>query len=177
MSRRFVKAIGLAGVLVLAGCSGGNQEIQEWMAQQSKTVRPNVQPISPPRKFEPEPYAGSAGQEPFGAGKMVAGTRLDARGSSAILTAEMRRRKQPLEAFPLDSMKMVGTVNRGGAQHALLKVQGLLHYVKSGDYLGQNFGKITKISETELELREIVQDASGEWIERTSSLQLQESGQ
>jgi type IV pilus assembly protein PilP len=50
----------------------------------------------------------------------------------------------------------------------------LLHYVKAGEYVGQNFGKITKISETEVTLREIVQDAAGEWIERTSTLQLQE---
>jgi type IV pilus assembly protein PilP len=167
----------LAAALTLAGCTGENQEIQDWMNQQAKEVKPDVQPISPPRKFEPEPYAGSVGPEPFGAGKMVAGTRLDARGSNAILTAEMRRRKQPLEAFPLDGMQMVGSVNRAGQPHALLRVQGLLHYVKAGDYLGQNFGKIIKISETELELREIVQDASGEWIERTSTLQLQESGQ
>jgi type IV pilus assembly protein PilP len=47
---------------------------------------------------------------------------------------------------------------------------------QGGDYLGQNFGKITRITETEIDLREIAQDASGEWIERTSTLQLQESG-
>ncbi|HSI49302.1 MAG TPA: pilus assembly protein PilP [Ideonella sp.] len=177
MSRQSSTWLGLVLLFSMAGCSGDNQEIQAWMDQQAKEVKPNVQPISPPRKFEPEPYVGSVAPEPFGAGKMVAGTRLDARGSNAILTAEMRRRKQPLESYPLDGMKMVGSVNKSGQPHALLKVQGLLHYVKAGDYLGQNFGKIIRISETELELREIVQDASGEWIERTSTLQLQESGQ
>jgi type IV pilus assembly protein PilP len=58
-----------------------------------------------------------------------------------------------------------------------LKVDGLLYQVKAGDYIGQNYGKIMKITETQIELREIVQDASGEWIERTASLQLQETGQ
>ena len=163
----------LAGLMISA-CSGNNEEIQAWMDQQAREVKPNVQPIQPPRKFQPEPYAAGAGAEPFGAGKMVAGTRLDPRGSSAILGEEMRRRKQPLEAFPLDSMVMVGSVAKLGQQHALLKVENLLHYVKAGDYIGQNFGKITKIGETEIALREIVQDASGEWIERTSTLQLQE---
>ena len=51
----------------------------------------------------------------------------------------------------------------------------MLYQVKVGDYLGQNYGRITKITETEVALREIVQDAAGEWIERTGSLQLQEN--
>jgi type IV pilus assembly protein PilP len=71
-------------------------------------------------------------------------------------------------------MQMVGSVVRGGRQFALLKVDNLLYQVKQGDYIGQNYGKITKISETDVSLREIVQDAAGEWIERTSALQLQE---
>jgi type IV pilus assembly protein PilP len=134
-------------------------------------------PILPPRKFQPEAYAGAGGAEPFATAKMLAGTRLDPKGSGAMVASEMQRRKQPLEAFPLDSMKMVGSVKRDGATHALVKVDSLLHYVKVGEYLGQNFGKILKITESGVELREIVQDAAGEWIERISSLQLQEAGQ
>ena len=57
---------------------------------------------------------------------------------------------------------------------ALVKVDNLLYQVKQGSYLGQNFGKVVKINETELTLREIVQDATGEWIERPAALQLQE---
>ncbi len=79
-----------------------------------------------------------------------------------------------MEAYPLDSMTMVGSVVKTGRPYALLKVDSLLYQVKPGDYLGQNYGKITKISETGVSLREIVQDAAGEWIERTSALQLQE---
>jgi type IV pilus assembly protein PilP len=71
-------------------------------------------------------------------------------------------------------MKMVGSVNRKGVQYALLKVDNLLYQVKVGDYLGQNYGKIMKITETNISLREIVQDAAGEWIERPAALQLQE---
>lgn len=162
--------------LMLTACSGENDDIRAWMDLQAQAAKPNVQPIAPPRKFEPEPYSGASGPDPFGPGKLVAGTRLDAAGSSALLNAEMKRRKEPLEAYPLDAMNMVGTVVRQHLPHALLKVDGLLHYVKVGDYLGQNFGRITRITETEVDLREIVQDASGEWIERTSTLQLQESG-
>jgi type IV pilus assembly protein PilP len=72
---------------------------------------------------------------------------------------------------------MVGSVNRKGVQYALLKVDNLLYQVRVGEYLGQNYGKILKINETEITLREIVQDAAGEWIERPTTLQLQEGGQ
>jgi type IV pilus assembly protein PilP len=159
---------------LLAGCGADNEELQAWMDQQRKETKPSVQPIVPPKKFVPQPYLGSAGVEPFGMQKLTAGNRLDAKQSGALLASETRRRKEPLEAFPLDAMTMVGSVMRKGQQHALLRVDNLLHYVKAGEYVGQNFGKITKISETEVTLREIVQDAAGEWIERTSTLQLQE---
>lgn len=72
-------------------------------------------------------------------------------------------------------MSMVGSMAKEGIRHAILKVDNLLYYVKTGDYLGQNFGKILKVSETEVTLREIVQDPSGEWVERTSTLTLQEA--
>ena len=69
---------------------------------------------------------------------------------------------------------MVGSMNRLGQPYALLRVEGLLYQVKVGEYLGQNYGRILKVSETELVLREVVQDAAGEWIERNTSLQLVE---
>jgi type IV pilus assembly protein PilP len=69
---------------------------------------------------------------------------------------------------------MVGMVSRQGRPYALVEVDKLLHYVKAGEYMGQNYGQITRIDETELSLRELVQDAAGEWIERTTTLQLQE---
>lgn len=81
-----------------------------------------------------------------------------------------------MEAYPLDTMNMVGSLTRDKQRYALLRVDSLLYQVKAGDYLGQNFGRITKISETDITLREVVQDAAGEWIERTSTLQLQEKG-
>lgn len=151
--------------------------MQEWIDAQTKEARPSVEPILPPRKFQPEAYSGVSGAEPFATAKMVAGTRLDPKGSGAMVASEMQRRKQPLEAYPLDSMKMVGSVFRNGTSNALIRVDNLLHYVQVGEYLGQNFGKILKISESGVEIREIVQDASGEWVERLSTLQLQEAGQ
>jgi len=144
------------------------------MEQQKREVKPNVQPISPPKKFVPQPYIALNGVEPFSAQKLTVALKQEAKQPNSLLAAEINRRKEPLEAYPLDSMRMVGSVTKTGRPYALLKVDNLLYQVKPGDYLGQNYGKITKISETDVSLREIVQDAAGEWIERVSTLQLQE---
>ena len=92
----------------------------------------------------------------------------------ALVAPELARRKEPMEAFPLDAMALVGSIFKAGEPVALVKVDNLLYQVKQGSYLGKNYGKVMKISETEVTLREIVQDAVGEWIERVATLQLQE---
>lgn len=166
-----------AGVLLLtalAACTGEQEELQQWMDQQKREVKPSVQPLSPPKKFDPQPYLALTGVDPFSTQKLTVALKQEARQPNSMLAAEINRRKEPLEAYPLDSMSMVGSVVKQGRQYALLKVDNLLYQVKVGDYLGQNYGKITKITETDIALREIVQDAAGEWIERGGALQLQE---
>ena len=166
----------VVAALVLAGCGAEQQELTEWMEQQKREVKPSVQPLSPPKKFNPQPYLALTGVEPFSQQKLTVALKQEARQPNSLLAAEINRRKEPLEAYPLDSMSMVGSVMRGGRPYALLRVDNLLYQVKQGDYIGQNYGKITRISETDVALREIVQDAAGEWIERNSALQLQERG-
>jgi type IV pilus assembly protein PilP len=157
---------------LLSACGNHNDEVQEWMDGQAKQVKARVDPISPPVKFVPKLYEPGTGIEPFGAAKLVSGSRPDAARASALMDAELRRRREPLEAFPLDSISMVGSLNKGNQRFALVRAEQLLYYVKVGDYLGQNFGKITNISETEVALREVVEDASGEWTERASVLHI-----
>lgn len=170
-------AMACASVAVLAGltaCSDAQDELQGWIEQQRREVKPNVTPLSPPKKFNPQAYLAGAGVEPFSTQKLTVAIKQESRQPNSLLAAEINRRKEPLEAYPLDSMAMVGSVTKQGRPYALLRVDNLLYQVKAGDYLGQNYGKVTKITETDVSLREIVQDAAGEWIERTSSLQLQE---
>jgi type IV pilus assembly protein PilP len=164
----------LALAIAMSACTGEQDELQQWMEQQKREVKPSVQPLSPPKKFDPQPYSALVGVEPFSTQKLTVALKQEARQPNSMLAAEISRRREPLEAFPLDSMSMVGSVVKQGRQYALLKVDNLLYQVKVGDYLGQNYGKITKISETDIALREIVQDAAGEWIERPGALQLQE---
>jgi type IV pilus assembly protein PilP len=161
--------------LLAAGCEADQEELSQWMEQQRRSVKPNVEPLAPPKKFDPEPYAMVHSVEPFSNQKLAVALRQESRQPNSILAAEQARRKEPLEAYPLDAMSMVGSVERGGRRYALLRVDKLLYQVKVGDYLGQNYGKITQIGETDLALREIVQDAAGEWIERPTKLELQES--
>jgi type IV pilus assembly protein PilP len=162
-------------VWLVSGCGGDLDELRQWTAQQRKETKPNVTPLVPPKKFNPQSYEAFSAVEPFSSQKLTVALKQESRQPSSLLASEVNRRKEPLEAYPLDGMRMVGSVTREGRPYALVRVDDLLYQVKVGDYLGQNFGKITKISETDIALREIVQDAAGEWIERTSSIQLQEN--
>ena len=163
---------------LLSGCGSPEQEeLQQWMQSERNSIRPQIKPIPEPSKFIPQNYSGENQADPFGVEKLAGvlrGNQGPSLGGSALIEAELNRRKQPLEAFPLDTMSMVGSLTRQGQLVALVKVDNLLYQVKVGSYLGQNYGRVLDITETEVALREIVQDAAGEWIERTSGLQLQE---
>ncbi len=175
VSRKLMQALaGSLGAAMLAGCAGDQDELQGWMEQQKREVRPSVKPLDPPKKFDPQSYVVATGVEPFSVQKLTVALKQEAKQPNSLIAGELNRRREPLEAYPLDNMHMVGSVAREGRQFALLKIDALLYQVKVGDYIGQNYGRITKISETEVALREIVQDAAGEWIERNGSLQLQE---
>lgn len=174
MNRLSWFAPGLLALVALSGCSGESDELREWMEQQRREVKPNVTPLEAPKKFNPEQYAGGEAVEPFSNQKLTVAVKQEARQPSSLLASELNRRKEPLEAFPLDSMTMVGSVSKEGRPLGLLKVDNLLYHVRVGDHIGQNYGRITKITETDIGLREIVQDAAGEWVERQTNLQLQE---
>lgn len=164
--------------LPLLGCSATNDEdLRQWMTEQRRQMVPRVSPISEPKRYEPLDYTEAAAVDPFGSIRLTQALRRDSNSpssSAALVAPELNRRKEALEGFPLDAMAMVGSLKRDGRHVALIKVDNLLYQVRVGNYLGQNFGKITQISEGEVTLREIVQDAAGEWIERSAALQLQE---
>lgn len=162
---------------LLAACEGETQELQAWMDQQRREVRPRVQPLAAPKKFDPVPYANAQLLDPFSNQKLSVAIKQESRQTSSLLAAELNRRKEPLEAFSLDMMTMVGSISKANRPMALLRVESLLYQVKAGEYIGQNYGRIVRITETEVTLREIVQDSAGEWTERPATLQLQERGQ
>lgn len=170
--------LALSVLLGLAGCGSSDQDdLQLWMAEQRNATRPRVVRLPEPTKFSPQPYTQEGAVEPFSLQKLTQALKREsnqATSNAALIATELARRKEPLEASPLDTVSMVGSLIKAGQPVALIRVDNLLYQVRVGSYLGQNYGRITKVSETDLSLREIVQDAAGEWIERTATLQLQE---
>lgn len=166
-------------VALLAGCGASSEdELRGWMLEQRNQMRPRVTPISEPKPFKPESYTETSAVDPFSRQKLTAALKRDtaqtALVTSKLIAPELSRRKEALEAFPLDAMTMVGSLVQEGKPAALVRVDNLLYQVRPGNYLGLNYGRVVKITETEVTLREIVQDAVGEWIERPATLQLQE---
>jgi len=170
--------LGALLVFTLSACSSSSEdELQQWMVSERNSIRPSVTPIPEPSRFDPQAYSGESLEEPFSSAKLASILRSGQSvtlSTSSLIEPELNRRKQPLEAFPLDVMSMVGSLSQQNQLVALVKVDNLLYQVRPGNYLGQNFGRVEQISETEVVLREIVQDASGEWTQRPAALQLQE---
>lgn len=160
----------VAACALLAGCAGSNQDdLQAWMTEQARTMRGSVMQLPELLPLAVVDYAGVQGDDPFRSARMEPERR-----AASALRPDMDRRREPLEAYPLESMQMVGVLEQGRTVHALVSVNNTLHQVKVGHYMGQNFGVVTAISESEVTLRELVEDVYGDWVERTSSLVLQE---
>ena len=168
----------LRAAVLVGGCGGGqNDEVQAWMNQQRANTKPKIQPIPEPKKFTPQVYNQETSVDPFSREKLTQALKRESTqsaSSAALIAPELNRRKEPLESYPLDAMSMVGSLVKSGEPVALLRVDNLIYQVRPGNYLGQNYGRITKVTETEVVLRELAQDAAGEWIERNATLQLQE---
>jgi len=133
-------------------------------------VECRIEPLPPVKPFEPFTYEGFDLPDPFKPRKLA--EKRD--GGASGLAPDLNRRKEPLEAFPLEQLKMVGTLSQGKDTYALVRADKTLYRVKKGNYMGQNFGLITDVTESEIKLKEIVQDSAGDWAERQSVLPLLE---
>lgn len=172
--RRLAITLGVA--LALAGCEGGEQqELRAELASMTKDLRGKVDPLPVVKAYEPVPYTAYDLADPFGPAKIQLVAAKGAGQGAGGLQPDLSRPKEPLEAFPLESLKMVGTLARARQTYALVRADAGLYRVRVGNYLGQNFGVITKITDSEVALRELVQDAGGDWTERESTLLLQEA--
>ena len=169
------RAAAVALVLALAGCSGGeHQDLKEELKGLTKDLRGRVDPLPVVKPYEPVPYKATEFPDPFGPAKIDVAIKPST--TVGGLKPDLNRPKEPLEAYPLESLKMVGVLEQSKQMFALVRADASLYRIKVGNYLGQNFGLVTAISDTQVQLRELVQDAAGDWTERVSSLQLQEAG-
>jgi len=165
--KRLLVPIALA---VLASCSSEIDELKTFVRDSEKGLPRRIDPLPAVKPFEPFAYEGFDLPDPFKPRKLTAPKE----GGGGGLAPDLNRRKEPLEAFPLEQLKMVGTLSQGKDTYAIVRADKTLYRVKKGNYMGQNFGLITEVTEGEIKLKEIVQDSAGDWAERQSVLPLLE---
>jgi len=177
-SGRVMRAAGLSLLAVLlTACESGHQDLQTWMDQTRQATPTVVEKVAEPKQFDPFRYRTLGEIDPFNQGKLkVLMAAAGPASTGSGLVPDLKRRREALEAFPLDALQMVGNLRLGGSHVALLKVDSQLHQVRVGNHIGQNFGRVLKITDSGVAIREIVQDAAGDWVERVTELRLQESG-
>jgi type IV pilus assembly protein PilP len=162
----------LVGVLALAGCSPDEfDDLQDFVKNSGKDMRGKIEPPPEVKPYEPFTYDNSAGlPDPF---KPRSEQRPTERGGGGYKPPP--HVKEELENFPLESLKMVGFVYIHNTPNAvILDPSQKVHHVKVGNYIGLNFGQITEITETEVKIKEQVEDSEGNWTTRYSTLELLE---
>ena len=159
---------------LLAACAADQDELQQWMEQQKREVKPNVEPLSAPKKFNPQPYAALGAVEPFSTQKLTVALKQEARQPNSLLAAEINRRKEPLEAYPSTAWRWSAASTRSGRPYALLQGGQPALPGQAGRLPRPELREDHQDLRDRVAYREIVQDAAGEWIERNSALQLQE---
>ena len=161
----------LLASLILSGCGGEEfQDLRDFVKNAGADMRGKVEPPPEIKPYEPFTYDNDASlPDPFKPRKQ------DARNTNRTGQNQpnLNRPKEELEDFPLESLKMVGYLSQKGVGQAVIRsAEGKIYRVKVGNYIGLNFGQVTSITETEVKIKEMVQDSVGDWSERESSLQL-----
>jgi type IV pilus assembly protein PilP len=156
--------------LALVGCGDKNDDLRDWMKSQGDNLRGKIDPIPDLQPYEPFAFVPANVIDPFKPRKVDIGR------ANSTKAPDSNRRKEALEAFPLEKMRMVGTLQQTKDLIALVRTEdNRVFQVKRGNYIGQNFGVVTSISDTEISLRELLQDGAGEWIERMTRIGLTEA--
>ncbi|MEI7428921.1 MAG: pilus assembly protein PilP [Betaproteobacteria bacterium] len=157
--------------LVLMACSGAeHDDLRQWMSEASKDIKGRIPPLPKVKPYEPVSYDTGNLLDPFKPGKIGLEQKKSGGGG---LRPDMDRPREPLEAYPLESLKYVGVMTKKKISYAIIQVDGSLYQVRVNNYMGQNFGVISKLTESEVVLKELIQDSAGDWVERESTLLLQ----
>jgi type IV pilus assembly protein PilP len=169
-------AAAAAALVLLASCGGEEfGDLKAELNERSKDFRGRVDPLPQVRPYEPVPYTAENVVDPFRPDRIdVAGGARGPRAETSKMAPDLNRPKEPLEAFPLESLQMLGTITQNRDTFALVKAGPNLYRIKKGNYMGLNFGVVTGIDEVQINLKELVQDGQGEWVERATALQLVE---
>jgi type IV pilus assembly protein PilP len=155
--------------VLLAACSREpNQDLKEWVRESDKRFTQKIEPLPEVKPYDAFAYIAQDMQDPFRPRKVEEAQKKKGENKGP----DLNRRKELLESYPLDQLRFVGTMEQNKATHALVRADATIHTVKVGNYLGQNFGVVTGITETEIKLQESIQDSEGDWKEHETILQL-----
>lgn len=170
-SMRLILVLSLAAVL--PGCADdGMDDLRDFVAQAHAGRSPKVEPLPEIKTQEPFAYAAAALTDPFLSINLKAQA---AKAHGGGPRPDMNRRKEPLEEYPLDALRMVGTLARGKQAWVVIQApDGTVHRASVGNHMGQNFGAITRIYDDKVSLIELIQGAQGDWVEREASMALAE---
>lgn len=166
----YISAAFIAAPLIfLSACSNETADLQQYVDVTKTKFQGSVEPL--PQFKPPEIHSFRSERNPF----RPLGTIEQKSVAKSGANAPTDRALEPLEYFPLDSLSMVGTLDRGGIKWGLVKdTEGKIHRVKKNNYIGQNYGAITEINSTSISITELIQDPSGLWAERVSQLHIGE---
>jgi type IV pilus assembly protein PilP len=164
---RLAKALLLVGaVLALAGCTRGMSDLRDWVGQEKAKRGAPIPALPVIKTFETFTYSDQDKRDPFS-------PSADELNQNSGPRPDEGRARQPLEAYSLDSLRMVGTIGNGATMEALIKdPTGVIHRVHANEYMGQNYGRITAISGDRVDLVELVSNGNGGWMERPASIAL-----
>lgn len=177
MMRRVSRTVPLTVLALSLAACGGEQygDLKQELAQATKDLRGRVDPLPQVKPYEPVPYKAFDEIDPFKSSRIDVVASGAAMAGASGIKPDLNRPKEALEAFPLETLRMVGTLSQEKETFGLVRAGPNLFRVKKGNYMGLNFGVITEIDENAIKLKELVQDGGGDWVERVSSLQLVEA--
>jgi len=170
MMRKYLIPV-FACAMLTACSSEKHSELRAFVKQSDNLPRGRIPPLPEVKPYRPVEYAAFDLTDPFKPRKIEPPKGATLAGG---VQPDVNRRREPLEAYPLEALKMVGVLKQRGFFALVKTPDNNLFQVKSGNYLGQNFGRITEISDAAIKLREIVQDSNGNWEEKDQTLLLQE---
>lgn len=153
---------------LLGGCGAGDNDLRQYIAEVKARKSKDIEPMPQVKPYQPFEYLADGRRDPFVLVEPAAQT-----SAVAGPRPDLHRNREPLEEYPLDALRMVGTIATGAGSFALIKApDGVVHRVTLKDHLGQNYGQIIRISESEIHLLELVPDGFGGWMQRPASVAL-----
>lgn len=162
----------LLAAVSLTACGGNMSDLRDYVAQVKARKVTHVPPVPQIKPYKPYAYVAGDRRDPF-VPESTPQNQPTGSANDKGLHPDLSRNKEPLEAYPLDALQMVGTIDFNGRTYAMINApDGVIHRLTLGAHMGQNYGKVVKITNSEVDLSEIIPDGFGGWQRRTAAISL-----